>query len=37
MPTNEDALALLSEIGEIQFTPGETFSYSNAGYDMLVH
>ena len=35
MPTNEDALALLSEMGEMQFTPGETFSYSNAGYDML--
>ena len=35
MPTNEDVLVLLSEMGEMQFAPGETFSYSNAGYEML--
>ncbi len=35
MPTNEDALALLSEMGELRFTPGEEFFYSNTGYEML--
>ncbi|MBI1881111.1 MAG: beta-lactamase family protein [Chloroflexi bacterium] len=30
-----DALALLAEAGDLQFTPGETYVYSNAGYDML--
>ncbi len=35
MPTNEDTLALLSEMGEAQFAPGEIFAYSNTGYEML--
>ncbi len=35
MPTNEEALALLSERGEMLSTPGEEFFYSNTGYEML--
>lgn len=34
-PKNTDALALLSEHGEVQFLPGEKFSYSNTGYETL--
>jgi len=34
-PRNTDTLALLAEEGEIQFTPGERFSYSNTGYEVL--
>ncbi len=34
-PVNADALALLAAEGEPQFAPGEQFSYSNPGYEML--
>lgn len=34
-PTNEDALTVLFKSGELQFTPGERFEYSNSAYDML--
>ncbi|HEX2139474.1 MAG TPA: serine hydrolase domain-containing protein [Woeseiaceae bacterium] len=35
MPTNADALALLSTLGGTVFVPGERYEYSNPGYDML--
>lgn len=35
MPSNADALALLGEMGESVFAPGERYEYSNPGYDML--
>jgi CubicO group peptidase (beta-lactamase class C family) len=34
-PANQEALALLVERGELQATPGETFAYSNTGYEVL--
>ena len=34
-PTNKDALTVLFKSGELQFTPGERFDYSNSAYDML--
>lgn len=35
MPSNADALALLGQMGEAVFAPGERYEYSNPGYDML--
>ena len=35
MPSNADALAQLASEGEPVFPPGERYSYSNPGYDML--
>jgi CubicO group peptidase (beta-lactamase class C family) len=35
VPTNRDALAVLAEEAGPWETPGETFSYSNSGYDLL--
>ena len=35
MPTNADAAALLGEMADPQFAPGERYEYSNPGYDML--
>ncbi len=35
MPSNADALAQLASKGEPVFPPGERYSYSNPGYDML--
>jgi CubicO group peptidase (beta-lactamase class C family) len=34
-PDNAAALALLAAQGELQFTPGERFCYSNTSYEML--
>ena len=35
MPSNADALALLSTMGGTVFVPGDRYEYSNPGYDML--
>ena len=35
MPTNQDALAVLSKFGKPHFVPGQKFEYSNSGYDIL--
>lgn len=35
MPTNADALALVGEMGEFVFAPGERWEYSNPAYDMV--
>jgi len=35
MPTNQDAARLLGELASPEFPPGERYSYSNPGYDML--
>jgi CubicO group peptidase (beta-lactamase class C family) len=34
-PTNEDLVAVLSEMDELPSTPGDAFEYSNPGYDLL--
>ena len=34
-PDNRHVLAALAAVGEPQFAPGDAFSYSNTGYDML--
>lgn len=34
-PTVKDALAILAEVKELQFAPGEKFEYSNSGYMIL--
>jgi CubicO group peptidase (beta-lactamase class C family) len=34
-PTNETAVALLAEEGDLIATPGDEFEYSNTGYDLL--
>jgi CubicO group peptidase (beta-lactamase class C family) len=35
MPTNKDALEILSRFGTPHFPPGQKFEYSNAGYETL--
>ncbi len=35
MPTNHDAAVLLGKMARADFSPGERYEYSNAGYDML--
>jgi CubicO group peptidase (beta-lactamase class C family) len=35
MPRNSEALTLLGDMATPDFPPGERFSYSNSGYDML--
>jgi CubicO group peptidase (beta-lactamase class C family) len=35
MPTNQDAAVLLGKMAKADFSPGERYEYSNAGYDML--
>lgn len=34
-PTNDDLLQTLAEVGDFQSDPGEEYSYSNTGYDIL--
>ena len=34
-PTNEDLVAALSNIAELPYAPGDSFEYSNPGYDLL--
>ncbi len=34
-PTNEDLVAVLSEMDKLSTIPGEVFEYSNPGYDLL--
>lgn len=35
LPTNDDLLNVLAEVGDFQSDPGEQYSYSNTGYDIL--
>ena len=35
LPTNNDLLNVLAEVGDFQSDPGEEYSYSNTGYDIL--
>lgn len=35
MPTNEDAVKVLEEAGNLQFTSGDQYEYNNSAYDML--
>ncbi|MFN8381565.1 MAG: serine hydrolase domain-containing protein [Anaerolineales bacterium] len=35
LPTNDDLLNVLAAVGDFQSDPGEEYSYSNTGYDIL--
>jgi len=35
LPTNDNLLSVLAKVGDFQSDPGEEYSYSNTGYDVL--